>query len=1573
MLEIPDSLVERLKARQAVLVAGLGCTELANAPGWSGLTAAMASHLVFSDARQAVARLTSAARLMDAVAFIRDLVPHPVIEEAVKTAYPAGLPVPDSIQQFAEFPWRAVVTTAFDDLWERALAAARGGRLPPTVSVATDDPVKAQKAGSASVPLLHLYGRVGLPESLVIGPGDARLRLTGSPGLAWLDHIVQRRSLVFVGFRPGDPDLVWLTSWLALRQREGVPHFLFLDVAAEADPDTEASVWALRTGLEIVICPDGTAEAVERLAKISASIAAQLPPSEADIDFGIWLDRWAQDRGNQEARDMLGRIEAALREDERWDRLVELLLRRLELEESEPEQLATLREVARIFRDLLGAPERALPAEIAMLRLVPGDDELWEKLRADAGAGGGWDQLVAGATDIATAAGQTPEAARIWREVARALNEELGRPEDALAAYREALIADPGDRATRDAEAALLRQLGRWSELVAALRAASGEADDPERAAALMLEVAELHEGELGDVAGAVTAYEAVLAMAPDSTVAAAALERLYERDKRWGDLASLLAQRAQTAPPAEAAALRRRRAGILADDLDSLDLAAEELESLAAETPDVADRQLLTLLEQIYQRAERHDDYLATLQRQADAMANPVDRLAILRRLATEGETRPDGLDRASEALEQILRLEPRDSDAFFALERIYRGADRPGALATALQRRLEVTETIDARREIMFALGEVYEHELDEWEKALDSYSAAEKAGDRRQDVYAAVCRLGERLGRWDVATEAATKWTEMAPENPGALAALGRISRQAGDFDRAVSMFLDAAIHEPTPAGQAALFTEAATIVDTTLGKEDQAVELYVRALGADPDHASAAERLAQIYATRGRWSDVEELLDIVAGGLDASDTDRFVAVQMRLAEACVELGKTKPEKMDKALDCLARAHEARAESLPVLHKFGDLRMQRHEWKDALALYESILRSQRQALSPTDAAEVAMQIGVCQTELGNADAAFAAYKEAKALSPKYRPALEALAAAYAVKEDWKAWVAERHDLAAIAGAEERPAMEEELGDAYADKLADPARAEASYRKSLELEPNRRGPLYKLLEIYTKDKRWQPAIELLNQLAKIEEDPARRARTLYTTALILRDELHNPKEASVLLEQVLDEDPDMAVAFQDLEALHRAASDWKALALSYRRMVKRLPESATALRLSLWTRLGELATRQLRDRNLAVQAFEAAAALDPADVPRQETLAHLYELGGADSRDQAIAAHQKLLARDPHRTDSYRALAKLYGDVGDLDKQWCVASALYYLKKIDPGMEAVFRRHRPPQVRLPQRAFTEETWQRVVHPDEDRLLDGLFALSAPYLAAPAAKPPETLGLGRRHRVDLQADRSPPVLAVIQLADMMGLPMPELFRGDNENAQTMVVNLQYKGRPKLALVLAPSTQRRNSFDLVFDLSCQMAFLRPERLLRFAFGTPAALDLGLRAALALGAASGAAAPNWNGEAGQLIAYLRRAVPPQVVAALAAAGRTLAETRGDKVDVARWMAATHLSAARAALVLTGDLGAAARVISSEPMPTTPIPIQKRLVDLVAFSVSEDYFACRRQLGLQIVRS
>ena len=151
MVEIPDSLVERLKARQVVLVTGLGCSELAGAPSWKTFIDSLADRPVFSDVRAQIAGLTAAGRLGDALALIRDLLPPAQIEEAIDQAFADGAPLPESVRQAADFPWRAVVTTAFDDQWARALATAAGRRDPLRVLVGIDASARAQFGGHDSI------------------------------------------------------------------------------------------------------------------------------------------------------------------------------------------------------------------------------------------------------------------------------------------------------------------------------------------------------------------------------------------------------------------------------------------------------------------------------------------------------------------------------------------------------------------------------------------------------------------------------------------------------------------------------------------------------------------------------------------------------------------------------------------------------------------------------------------------------------------------------------------------------------------------------------------------------------------------------------------------------------------------------------------------------------------------------------------------------------------------------------------------------------------------------------------------------------------------------------------------------------------------------------------------------------------------------------------------------------------------------------------------------------------------------------------------------------------------------
>jgi tetratricopeptide (TPR) repeat protein len=1601
MFELPESLVERLKRRQAALVTGLGCGELAGAPGWAALVEWLAARVPNDSDRTAALKLAQVGRIGDAVALVRAALGPKALPDAIREAYPDGTLVPDAIEVAAGLPWRAVVTTGFDDMWERALASEKGDGRPPHVLVGTDAAGAPRRNGQGAL-LMHLFGRAGLPDSLCLGPGDAHDRLTPSGGLVWLEELRRRRSLVLIGFRASDPDLDWLTSWMSVVPSTDAPHFLFLDVSREADPEGEARLVALRTGLNVIPCQGGTAEAVEILAELSANIGADVASFDADVDIEEWLSRWARDPGDPEPREVLARAATALRFEQEWERLIELLLGRFDLQEDREEQLATLREAAMIYRGPLAAPGRALTTGLAALRLMPLDDELWDQLRSDAAAAGAWDDLYSDGAEAAQTFGTTPKGARIWREIARIARDQLNRPEAAVVAYLDALSGEPGHAQTRDELLDLLRRLERWTDLVSALRAGAAETKDPVRASKFLLEAADILEERVGDPGGAISAFEALLAIDADSEPAWSALERLYQAQSRWSDLVALLDSRARRVPPADAAPLRRRRAEILADNLGETDAAAAELEALIAADP--GDRAALGLLDQIYEKAERHDDHLVVLQRLVHTASETAERLGLLRRLAMLWESRPGGLDTTADALEHILRLEARDPDAFAALTRVYRQARRPIALADVLTRQIDLTEDVEARIPLQLALAETYEQELMDPAKAYDAYAAAEKGGDRREETFEALVRLGERLERWDVCADALQKWadvstdTEMqaelllqaglllvnqlhddsraelqltriltiAPAHTGALIALGGICRSRGDFEPAAKMLLDAAEHLVAPTEKAELLTDVATIYQDQLGNEDRAVELYARALGAEPELVRAGERLADITFRRKQWAEAEPILDMLARKLDAGDAAKIATVQLRRAIVSRQLGKP-----DRALEYFAEAHRLAAESLPVLSGYADFRFQRSEWTEARDLYASILNLHQAALSAPELLNVTMRLGRCEAELGQVQAAIEWYQKAQALDPAHRPAIEALCALHTSQGDWTALIRAKRALKAIAVPEEQAPLLEEIGDLYSERLHEVLQAVAAFQAALGVEPARRSTLHKLLDVYTKDKDWRPAAETLVRLAEIEADPGVRAKSLYAAGLIKRDELGHFAEAADLLERALDQAPDMIQAFDALEKVHRSQSAWPELARSYRRMIKRLPaEGQDELRTRLWSQLGELAVRRLRNLEVAVAAYEVAVSLDPADIGHQEQLANLYVQSGPSARDKAIAAHQHLIARNPNRLASYRTLARLYSESGDFDKHWCVAATLSFLGKADANLEATYQRHRSPELRLAKRRFNEEIWQRITHPDEDRMLDALFVLAGAYLAAPAARTHLAVGLRRKRRVDLATDVHVPVRALVKIAETMDLATPDVFLMEGEGEETTILNLQEKGILTPALVLGRSTlRRRDDFELVFDLSKRMAFMRPERFLRCALPTAAVLDVALRVVLALGGCP--VGPDAEkGEVARLTELLRRTVSPQAIEQLTFVAPKFVAARGDKIDFDKWIVATDLSAARAALVMTGDLWAAARVIASEPASQTPLAVKERMKDLIAFSVSEEYFICRRLLGLDV---
>jgi len=244
-------------------------------------------------------------------------------------------------------------------------------------------------------------------------------------------------------------------------------------------------------------------------------------------------------------------------------------------------------------------------------------------------------------------------------------------------------------------------------------------------------------------------------------------------------------------------------------------------------------------------------------------------------------------------------------------------------------------------------------------------------------------------------------------------------------------------------------------------------------------------------------------------------------------------------------------------------------------------------------------------------------------------------------------------------------------------------------------------------------------------------------------------------------------------------------------------------------------------------------------------------------------------------------------------------------------------------------------------------------------------------FVAATTAQQHQAVGIKRKDRVDVGRDDRPTLRVLRYVAETLGLPAPDLFFTDAETHGLSLLNLQEKGLLTPALLIGQGfAQRCSEGDLIFEVGKRMAFLRPERFLRSALPSPGALDVTLRAALALaGAPIGNGAH--NGEVDRLTDHLRRLVPRPAAEQLTVVGRKLLAARGEVIDMEAWMAAADMTAARVGFVLANDLGLAARMIATEPAGGSPLPAKQRLRDLLAYSVSEDYFAVRKFLGLALM--
>jgi len=1456
MPPLPEALLERLMNRQAVLVTGLGCSALAGLPAWAPLCERLAEWIDEDPNKQAVLDLLRSGQVATAVSLCRALVSESAQIEVLRDAYPLSTPVPALLQAIAAAPWRGIITTAQDALWTSALTG--DAELTGRMVFAANAPALESGRGRF---LLQLFGRQDVPASLCLAPSEIGPKIVATGASSYVQALHKKWSFVFVGFGPGDPDLAMLAGRVLGASPSTLEHFL---VAPELS-DMDVRRIKAEFGLVPVSLEGKLEDAIKALTQ-GCDLAGDKPAAD---EVEAWLERLTTDPDDPEAHDMLDQGLAKLCENKEWERVVNALVGRVEIEPDVGEQAADLYEAGMVLDKELSAPERAYPVLMMALRLTPKNTTLLADTKRIAGEAGQSEEFLKELRELERESAEADESKPMALGVGRLLAEDPSQRNEAITSFQKVLERDPTNPEAIETLDDLLRSAERWDDLCA-LYTKTIEHDPANSVAAAKL--VELYE-RTQQTPQLIEFLQTRLVRDPDDDSAYYKLEALYQQAQRWQPLAALYERVLSKSP---------------------------------GNTPGNTDVQ--KKLETVYQKTQQWQ---------------PLGAL-----------------------YERSLAENPEDTETLDKVEDLYRRSEQWRPLADLLERRAAKKEPADAR------------------------VARMERASifiDKLKDIEAALA-----VARGFLATDAAaaeeifSKCMERDPSNPAALMALAELARNRGDHLRAAKFLLDSAERVQNPLELGRLFADAGTIHLDHLDDEAKAVELFERALAADPEQTIAAERLLALREKREDWTGAEPLLDLLVRKTSDGNKTGKSDLYQRQARAARKLGK-----FDKATAALSAATKLDSESSSLARELGNLYFEREAWAEARAEFERVQTLIGDGAPPDERAALWEKLAVCSIQTDALDEALRCYESALALEPEKRSTLESIIDLRTVREDWKELLALKRRLLPLVTSDDSVKILEGIGDIQQEKFGDWTGAMEAYQQALAIQPERRQLLYKTLDYYTAEKQWPSAMASLQKLANLEEDPQARAKLNYAVAAILRDEVKDNTKAVEQFSKVLDDYPLYPKAFEAIEKMLTEAKDLKELERAYRKQIKRLPQDAPPdMKLRLWDALADVSLKQ-HDKESAALTMEVAASFDRDNFERQERLAKMYFNMGPSAADKAIAQHQYLLRQKPDRVDSYKALAGLFFQAGAHDKMWCVAGALTCLGKADPPLRALYENFRPSQVPSASGKLNEELWRKILHPSENNYLGSLFALLSPAIAMTTAQPHKVVGLDRHARVDVTGNNWSYAAALRYVANAIEAPLPDVFIKKDVAGSVNLVNLKEKNALTPALVIGNGFDQLSSqSQVIFDLAKRMVLLRPARFPRFALGTTSALEIAVRAGLQLGGS-----PIGHGDHGdevdKMAKLLGGLLTTPLRTELKGVAKRYVEACGDKIDIAGWIGFSDLTASRAALALCGDIVAAGQVIAVEPSAQSPLSVQERIKDLLSFFVSDNHFAVRAGLGMQVI--
>jgi tetratricopeptide (TPR) repeat protein len=926
----------------------------------------------------------------------------------------------------------------------------------------------------------------------------------------------------------------------------------------------------------------------------------------------------------------------ALRELERFERLAEILARRLELSTADSERADLATALAVLFENQLDQPDEAVRLYREAASYGSDDPGKRSALIAVLDAQGRWADL---ARALRSEIDRLERADRVALSLrlAEVLRARLDRADDAAVVLEEVLAIEPDSDAALDGLESIYEQQGSDAELLGVLERRRSQIDpsgrgreprrvettiDPRRgetkinggkAALLSRRIANLRAAA-GDIDGALEAYAGAFAADPTDRATSGAIERLCRDHRRFGELVAHFEAVLETLDdPEQRAVWLARKGEIELRFLGNVGAAMTSLVAAVELAPHVAEH--FELASSVCTR-ERDWGRLADLcVRRASALRG-VERTSMLRRAAQIIDRRLSDPERARELDRQLLEAGDQSPAVIAEIERRAADAEDWDLLTQTLERRLDHATGGDDTIALLERIARIAEEKLVDEQRAISAY----------------------------------VRILEIAPSHRATLEALARISEATEEWKR----FLEATerLIQLTPEGdaRAMLLFKCGSVLEARFDDDERAIRYYRAAIDASVKCMPAVHGLRDLYRRRGEYERVVETLEL--------ETKLWKEPRER-AGIFAQIGTIYATRLDqprRALDYFESALAVDPDSLPANLALFEHYYNTGNWKRALPLAERMSQKAVRAGDPQTRGEFYLRRGVVLRHSGRLAMAIDSVLVALEIDPENPRALDALLDLAVAVSDLETPIPEIPDLGSVFAELSSVYRRRDGAGALCARVligqarlavagGDLATAAARVDEALALAPRERAVVEAAIAARLDRRDVAGALEALGGITESDPDE------LYLWALLRRAEVTadaagDAAAACALFARAIDVDPECLEAHYRLAGEKLGLGDHAAAVAALERAI----EIAAAPGRD--TRPAELAryyyllgrAREAAGDRRAATAFRRAADYDPTYPEPAIALARRALAGG--DRD---AAQTQLV------TAAHRAMAEL------------------------------------------------------------------------------------------------------------------------------------------------------------------------------------------------------------------------------------------------------------------------------------------------------------------------------